>query len=184
MPNNSRPARLPAERRRYRLAVPVDYIEKRIFLVRNHRVMLANDLAPLYGVTTFNLNKAVKRNRRRFPADFMFQLLASESDALTFQIGISKPGGRGGRRSLPYAFTEEGVSMLSSVLRSERAVNVNIMIMRAFVRLRAGRKDLAQKVDTLEKRCDARFRDVWDTIRKLMNPPKPRRIGFAPDDPK
>ena len=104
-------------------------VEQSILLIRGHKVMLDADLARLYGVTTFNLNKAVKRNIDRFPEDFMFQLTYEEAAALRFQIGISKPAGRGGRRYLPYVFTEQGVAMLSSVLRSKNAVRVNIDVM-------------------------------------------------------
>ncbi len=110
---------------------PAERIARSILLIRGHKVMLDADLARLYSVRTFNLNKAVKRNLDRFPQDFMFQLTAEEAAALRFQIGISKTG-RGGRRYLPYAFTEQGVAMLSSVLRSKRAVQVNIEIMRPF----------------------------------------------------
>ena len=112
--------------------------------------MLDSDLAALYEVTTFNLNKAVKRNINRFPEDFMFQLTAEEADALRFQIGMSKAKGRGGRRYLPYVFSEQGVAMLSSVLRSRRAIQVNVEIMRAFVRLRrllASNEELALKLE-------------------------------------
>src|SRR5271157_4305739 len=114
--------------------VPREVIERRIYLIREHKVILDSDLAELYGVETFNLNKAVKRNLDRFPQDFMFQLTREEANVLRFQIGMSKPRGRGGRRYLPYAFTEQGVAMLSSVLNSRRAVQVNIAIMRTFVR--------------------------------------------------
>src|SRR5277367_5508165 len=107
---------------------PRESIEHRIYFIREHRVMLDSDLAKLYGVTTFNLNKAVRRNLKRFPSDFMFRLTPRDYSALIFQIGISNKG-RGGRRYLPYAFTRDGVSMLSSVLRSERAIHVNITIM-------------------------------------------------------
>ncbi len=167
--------------------MPVEVIEKRIYFVRGHRVMLDSDLAPLYGVTTFNLNKAVKRNRGRFPPDFMFQLLDAEADVLRFQIGISKPDGRGGRRYMPFAFTEQGVAMLSSVLRSPRAVWVNVAIMRAFVRLRelmVDNRDLAHRIDLLERKYEGRFKRVFDAIRRLMTPPVPphRTIGFAPSD--
>ncbi|MEJ2684414.1 MAG: ORF6N domain-containing protein [Candidatus Sulfobium sp.] len=132
---------------------------------------------------TFNLNKAVKRNIGRFPEDFMFQLSREEADSLRFQIGMSKEAGRGGRRYLPYVFTEQGVAMLSSVLNSERAVKVNIEIMRAFVKLRqllATNAGLARKLADLEKKYDAQFRVVFDAIRELMRPPeKPKRkIGF------
>lgn len=111
--------------------VPIERIENAILFIRGHKVMLDRDLAALYGVTTFNLNKAVKRNTDRFPEDFMFQLTAEEAGTLRFQIGMSKGKGRGGRRYLPYVFTEQGVAMLSSVLRSKRAVQVNVEIMRA-----------------------------------------------------
>ncbi len=164
------------------MTLPAERIEDRILVVRGHRVMLDADLAALYGVPTFRLNEAVKRNRARFPDDFMFQLTAEEVAALISQFAMSKPG-RGGRRTLPYVFTEQGVAMLSSVLNSERAVQVNIAIMRAFVRLRgilASHADLARRLDALEKRYDAQFKVVFDAIRALMVPPaKPRRrIGF------
>ena len=123
-----------------------------IRVIRGEKVLLDFDLAPLYGVTTGNLNKAVRRNRERFPSDFMFQLTAAEAESLIFQFGI--PKGRGGRRHRPYAFTEQGVAMLSSVLSSERAVNVNIAIMRAFVKLREAletNRELARKFDELER---------------------------------
>ncbi len=122
---------------------------------------------------TFNLNKAVKRNIDRFPQDFMFQLTKQEADSLRFQIGMSKKEGRGGRRYLPYAFTEQGVAMLSSVLNSERAVKVNIEIMRAFVSLRqmlASNAELARKLDALEKKYDHQFKVVFDAIKQLMTP--------------
>ena len=151
--------------------------------IRNRRVMIDSDIAGLYGVKTFNLNKAVKRNRQRFPADFMFQLTAKEAEALRFQIGISKPQGRGGRRYLPYAFTQEGIAMLSSVLHSPQAVGVNIEIMRAFVRLRnltGAVEVLARKTDAMERRYDAQFQVVFQVIRELKTPPDQprRRIGF------
>ena len=163
--------------------VPSERIERSILLIRGHKVMLDADLADLYGVTTFNLNKAVKRNMDRFPADFMFQLTADEARALRFQIGMSKPKGRGGRRYLPYVFTEQGVAMLSSVLRSKRAVQVNVEIMRTFVRLRqmlSSHAALARKLETLEKKYDAQFKVVFEAIRQLMTPsePKKRKIGF------
>jgi phage regulator Rha-like protein len=159
-------------------------IAQSIFLVRGHKVMLDSALAQLYQVETSNLNKAVQRNRDRFPADFMFQLTPEENTALRFQIGTSK--GRGGRRYLPYVFTEQGVAMLSSVLRSKRAVQVNIEIVRTFVRLReilATHKDLARKLATLENKYDQQFKIVFDAIRKLMSepPPKRRPIGFTAD---
>jgi hypothetical protein len=164
--------------------VPV-HVERKILVLRGERVMLDADLAELYGVPTKVLVQAVKRNRARFPADFMFELTADEDEArLRSQIVTSKPG-RGGRRTLPYAFTEQGVAMLSSVLRSGRAVAVNVEIMRAFVRLRtmlAGNVELARKLAALERKYDAQFKVVFDAIRELMEPPaKPRRpIGFRP----
>ncbi|TAJ22602.1 MAG: ORF6N domain-containing protein [Nitrospirae bacterium] len=166
--------------------MPLERIEKRILLLRGHKVMLDSDLAKLYGVTTFNLNKAVKRNIDRFPKDFMFQLTSEEAGILRFQIGISKSSGRGGRRYLPYAFTEQGVAMLSSVLKSNRAVQVNIAIMRAFVRLRemiASHKDLARRFDELEKKYDKQFKVIFDAIRELMAPATTRRrIGFQREE--
>jgi hypothetical protein len=145
--------------------------------------MLDADLAALYGVTTGNLNKAVKRNADRFPADFMFRLKGGEVEDLRFQIGISRWGGR---RRLPYAFTEQGVAMLSSVLRSDRAVRVNIAIMRAFVRLREAverDRELAERFAELEKRVGVHDREIGaiiDAIRQLMAPAKKpaREIGF------
>lgn len=166
--------------------IPVELIEKKILLIRGHKVMLDSDLAGLYGVETFNLNKAVKRNIERFPEDFMFQLTKEEADSLRFQIGMSKTEGRGGRRYLPYVFTEQGVAMLSSVLNSERAVKVNIEIMRAFVKLRqmlASNAELAHKLSELERkigRHDEEIKAVFNAIRELMKPPesKRRQIGF------
>jgi ORF6N domain-containing protein len=136
---------------RRRLA-PIDRIAQRIFVIRGEEVMLDSDLAVLYRVPTFRLNEAVKRNLTRFPEDFMFRLVKEEADCLTSQIAMSKAG-RGGRRTLPYAFTEHGVAMLSSVLNSERAVQMNILIIRTFVKLRkllAGHTELARKMERLE----------------------------------
>lgn len=169
--------------------IPIKQIEKKILLLRGEKVMLDRDLAELYKVTTFNFNKAVKRNLARFPEDFMFQLREEEFIALKFQIGMSKQTGRGGRRYLPYAFTEQGVAMLSSVLRSKRAVQVNIEIMRTFARLRqmiASNKELARRLAELEKKYDRQFKVVFDAIRELMAPPKApvRRIGFHRDGAK
>jgi ORF6N domain-containing protein len=131
------------------------------------------------------LNRSVKRSRARFPADFMFQLTSEEAEALRCQIGTSNTG-RGGRRFRPYAFTEQGVAMLSSVLRSKRAVQVNVEIMRAFVHVRrwlVTHEDLARKLDALEKRYDMQFRSVFEAIRQLMTPPEPlrKRVGFHGD---
>ncbi len=161
-------------------------IERRIYLLRGLRVILDADLAEMYGVPTKSLNLAVKRNRDRFPDDFMFQLTVEEADGLRFQIETSKPV-RGGRRYRPYAFTEQGVAMLSSVLRSSRAVQVNIAIMRAFVRLRElllTNADLARKLDAMEAKYDSQFKVVFDALRQLMTPPDPprRRIGFKADE--
>jgi hypothetical protein len=161
--------------------IPVERIERRIFLIRGHKVMLSNDLAELYEVEPRILVQAVKRNIDRFPEDFMFQLSQEEFSILKSQIVISSWGGL--RRATPYAFTEQGVAMLSSVLRSKRAVQVNIEIMRAFVRLRrllASHADLARKLEALEKKYDAQFKVVFDAIRQLMTPPETKRrpIGF------
>jgi hypothetical protein len=163
--------------------IPVETIQSRILLIRGHKVMLDADLAQLYQVSTGRLNEQVKRNRGRFPEDFMFELSKEELDNLKSQIATSSSWG-GRRRSRPYAFTQEGVAMLSSVLRSKRAVQVNIAIMRAFVKLRellATHKDLALKLDALEKKYDAQFQVVFDAIRKLMEPdelPPRQQIGF------
>ena len=164
--------------------IPVERIERSIFLIRGHKVLLDSDLAALYDVETKRLVEAVKRNIDRFPADFMLQLTKDEFAVLRSQIATSNmKSGRGGRRSLPYAFTEQGVAMLSSVLRSPRAIQVNVEIMRAFVRLRsmiASNADLARKLTALEKKYDAQFKVVFDAIRQLMVPPKEKaaRIGF------
>jgi hypothetical protein len=157
-------------------------IEKAIYLIRGEKVMLDRDLASLYEVETGALNRQVKRNLQRFPADFMFQLTTDESNSLRCQIGISKRG-RGGRRFLPYVFTEQGVAMLSSVLNSERAILVNIEIMRAFVKLRqllASNAELSRRLDELESKYDKQFRVVFEAIRQLMATPARDRkaIGF------
>src|SRR6266478_427225 len=157
-------------------------VERRIFLVRGQKVMLDKDLAELYRVPTKSLNLAVKRNADRFPADFMFELTDDEAAGLRFHFETSKRG-RGGRRYLPYAFTEQGVAMLSSVLRSPRAVQVNIAIMRTFVRLRemlATNQKLRRKIEDMEKRYDARLQIVFATIESMLEDedlPK-RGIGF------
>jgi phage regulator Rha-like protein len=144
--------------------------------------MLDSDLAELYGVETRALVQAVGRNKDRFPEDFMFRLTKEEFSRLRSQIVTSNEG-RGGRRYPPYAFTEQGVAMLSTVLRSARAVQVNIEIMRAFVRLRqliASNAELSKRLDELEKKYDQQFKVVFDAIRQLMTPPDPprRRLGF------
>jgi ORF6N domain. len=138
----------------------------------------------MYGVETKNLNKAVKRNITRFPADFMFQLTAEEAAALRFQIGTSSDAGHGGRRYNPYVFTEQGVAMLSSVLNSERAVEVNIGIMRAFVQMRelaGSNRGITKRLDELERKYDSQFKVVFEAIRQMMEPPtkKARKIGFV-----
>jgi len=161
--------------------IPAERIERSIYLLRGQRVMLSTHLAVLYGVEVRVLVQAVKRNLERFPKDFMFQLTRTEFANLKSQFVISSWGGL--RRAAPYAFTEQGVAMLSSVLRSKRAVQVNIEIMRAFVRLRqmlASHRDLARRLDALEKKYDAQFKVVFDALRELMNPPAGRRraIGF------
>ena len=168
-----------------RSLVPLERIEGLILVIRGQKVMLDEDLAALYGVETKVLNQAVKRNIDRFPDDFMFQLTREEHDILRSQNVTSKPTGRGGRRTPPYAFTEQGVAMLSSVLRSQRAVQVNIQIMRTFVNLRrmlATHEALARKLTALERKYDRQFKVVFDAIRELMTPPEPkkrRRIGFG-----
>ncbi len=159
----------------------VAQVDRKIVLLRGERVMLDADLAGLYQVETRVLTQAVKRNVERFPPDFMFQLTADETAILRSQTGISSS--YGGRRYAPYAFTEQGVAMLSSVLRSSRAIAVNIEIMRTFVRLRAmlaTHADLARKLATLERKYDAQFRVVFDAICELMTPPSSARrpIGF------
>ena len=164
--------------------IPQEVIEKEIFLIRGKKVMLDRDLAGLYGVTTGNLNKAVKRNVERFPEDFMFQLNKEEGDSLRFQFGSLKRGQH--PKYLPYAFTEQGVAMLSSVLRSKKAIQVNIAIMRVFVRLKeiiSTHKELAHKLDLLERKIekhDEEIRGIFEAIRQLMAPPErpKRRIGF------
>jgi hypothetical protein len=163
------------------LPIPAERIEKAILLIRGQKVMLDRDLAELYGVTTGNLNKAVRRNLDRFPPDFMIQLKKEEYESLRFQFGILKKGRHS--KYLPYAFTEQGVAMLSSVLRSKRAVHVNIEIMRAFVRLRqilAAHKELELKLEEMEMKYDEQFQVVFEAIRQLMTPPDPprKRIGF------
>ena len=164
--------------------VPAERIERAILVLRGHKVMLDKDLAALYGVPTKALLQAVKRNSERFPSDFMLHLEKQEVASLRSQFVTSNKPGRGGRRYAPYAFTEQGVAMLSTVLNSPRAIAVNIEIMRAFVRLRlilASNKELARRLDELEANTGARFRQVFEAIRQLMAPPEPmkRPIGFV-----
>ena len=161
--------------------VTAERIESIILFIRGQKVILDRDLAELYGVTTGNLNKAVRRNLDRFPPDFMFQLKQEEYESLRFHFGILKRGQHS--KYMARAFTEQGVAMLSSVLRSKRAVHVNIEIMRAFVRLRqilTAHKDLERKLAALENKYDEQFRVVFEAIRQLMTPPETERkkIGF------
>jgi ORF6N domain len=165
--------------------VPVERIESRILLIRGHKVMLDSDLAELYGVTTKRLNEQLKRNKERFPADFVFQLTVEEAKVLRSQFATSKPG-RGGRRYRPYAFTEHGAIMAATVLSSHRAIEVSVYVVRAFVKLREmlrPHKDLGRKLAELEKRIEGHDEEIialFEAIRQLMEPPeKPtKRIGF------
>ena len=167
-------------------SIPIEIIAQKIFLIRGHKVMLDKDLAKLYGVKTKRLNEQVARNRKRFPEDFMFQLTEEEANSLRSQIATSN---RGGRRYLPYAFTQEGVAMLSGVLNSNRAITVNIQIMRAFVQLKAfllTHTELAKRLESLERKFgdhDEKIQLIFEAIKKLLEPPpeKPKRqIGFGP----
>ncbi len=166
--------------------IPIEVVSQKIFFIRGQKVMLDVDLAELYGVSVIRLNEQVKRNRSRFPEDFMFQINKNELESLRSQFAISKIEGRGGRRYLPYAFTEHGVAMLSSVLRSPRAVQMNILIVRAFIKIReilASNKDLAQKIEELQREQKAQNRhinSIYSILEKLINEPvKPtKRIGF------
>jgi len=170
------------------LPVPIELVERRIYLIRGRKVMLDTALAELYRVPVFRLNEAVKRNLNRFPDDFMFQLSTEETESLTSQIAISKKG-RGGRRTRPYAFTEHGVAMLSAVLKSPRAVQMSILIVRAFVKMRellASHKDLAARVEKLEAAQKEHgsiigiLAEEIDEMKRLPEPTK-RRIGFKAD---
>jgi hypothetical protein len=180
-----------------KLALKPENIVQLVFFVRGEKVMFDADLAKLYGVSTKALNQAFRRNKQRFPSDFAFQLSTAEYDNLRSQIVTSSAGGtnlrsqivtsslHGGRRRPPYAFTEQGVAMLSSVLRSARAVEVNIAIMRTFVQLRRlmdTNRDLARKIESLEKKYDEQFAEVFAAIKELVAPPAtPRKqIGFHP----
>jgi hypothetical protein len=167
-----------------RAVVPESRIARHIAFVRGHKVMLDQDLAVLYGVSTTRLNEQVRRNSERFPSDFMFQLTSEEAEHLRSQFATSS-WRHGGRRFLPLAFTEQGVAMLSGVLNSRRAVRVNVEIMRTFVKLRqilSSHADLARKLEELEKKYDSQFRVVFDAIRELMSvePGEDRLIGFRP----
>ena len=160
--------------------IPIEVIERKILLVRGEKVMLDADLAELYGVETKALKRAVKRNIERFPEDFLIQITSEEFESLRCHFGTSK---RGGIRYLPYAFTENGVAMLSSILNSKRAIQVNIQIMRAFTMLReilGTHEELRRKLEDMEKKYDSQFKVVFEAIKHLMAPPaKPKRkIGF------
>ena len=161
--------------------IPVERIEQIILAIRGERVIVDSELAKLYGITTARLNQQVRRNLERFPADFMFKLTKEEYDSLMLQIATSK--GRGGRRKLPFVFTEHGAIMAANVLNSERAVRASVEVVRAFVHLRqllGSNKELARKLDELERKYDRQFKIVFDAIRQLMTPPehKRRKIGF------
>jgi phage regulator Rha-like protein len=165
--------------------IQVEVIERKIYLIRGHKVMLDSDLAELYGVETKRLNEQVRRNPKRFPDDFMFQLTVEETESLRSHFATLKSGRGTHRKYLPYVFTEQGVSMLSSVLNSDRAIEVNVQIMRTFVKLRelmATHKDLARKLADIEKKYDSQFKVVFDAIRQLMIPPETKKkgkIGFG-----
>jgi len=168
------------------MVIAAEQVGRRIYTVRGQNVMLDSDLAELYGVETSSLNRAVKRNISRFPDDFMFQPTVEEAQSLMFQFGTSNAG-RGGRRKPTSAYTEQGVAMLSSVLRDERAVQINIAIMRAFVSLRGALtqdNDLARRILTLEQKYDEQFEVIFEAIRLLIEvPPAPeRRMRFRAGD--
>jgi hypothetical protein len=167
--------------------IPVEIIEKKIYLIRGHKVILDSDLAELYGVETKRLNEQVRRNLKRFPDDFMFQLTEEEAESLRSQFATLKSGRGKHRKYLPYAFTEQGVAMLSSVLNSDRAIEVNVQIMRTFVKLRemlSSNKELAHKLTLLENRIekhDGEIKAIFNAIRQLMVPPETKSkkpIGF------
>lgn len=165
--------------------VPQEVIENKILFIRGRKVMLDKDLAQLYGVKTRVLNQAVRRNTARFPEDFMFQLTKEETEKLLRSQFVTLKRGKH-YKYLPYAFTENGVAMLSSVLNSERAVQVNIQIMRTFTRLREmlmTHKDLKDKIEAMEKKYDYQFKIVFDAIKELLEPPKKtkKKIGFLRD---
>jgi hypothetical protein len=168
--------------------IPMNRITRAILMLRGERVILDQDIADLYGVPTKRLNESVRRNGARFPEDFMFQLNAEEWAVLRSQSATSSSGSWGGRRTPPYAFTENGVAMLSSVLNSESAIQVNIAIMRAFTDLRrmlTSHHDLARKLEDLESKYDSQFKIVFEAIRQLMAPNisnKKRPIGFRKED--
>ncbi|MCD6393221.1 MAG: ORF6N domain-containing protein [Planctomycetes bacterium] len=164
------------------IIIPAERIQQCIYLIRKQKVMLDKDLAALYGVPTKRLNEQVQRNIARFPSDFMFQLNNDETEVLRSQSATSKKG-RGGRRYNPYAFTEQGVAMLSSVLRSKRAVEVNIAIMRTFVKLREILADnalLRRKIESMERKYDEKFQQVFEVLKYMIaEETKPKQpFGF------
>ena len=164
--------------------LPVARVESVILLIRGEKVILDSDLAALYGVSTKRLNEQVKRNRNRFPPDFLFRLTKADWGSLMSHPATSKPG-RGGRRKLPYAFTEHGAIMAANVLSSERAIQASVQVVRAFVKLRqilSSNAELADRLDSLEKKYDNQFKVVFDAIRELMtpSPAKTKQIGFRP----
>jgi len=163
-------------------SIPVEVIASKILLIRGKKVMLDRDLAELYDVETRQLTRQVRRNIERFPEDFMFQLTKEEFQNLMCHFGTSN---RGGTRKLPYAFTEQGVAMLSGVLHSKRAIRVNVQIMRAFTQLRRmllTNTDLRRKIEAMEKKYDRKFAIVFEAIKQLLEPPKQTRaIGFHAD---
>ncbi|MBF0494759.1 MAG: ORF6N domain-containing protein [Candidatus Omnitrophica bacterium] len=171
--------------KKHLLLIPAERIENKIYLIRGHKVMIDADLAELYKVETARLTRQVRRNFDRFPPDFMFKLTAKEFENLRCQFGISSWGGR---RYLPYVFTEQGVAMLSSVLNSRRAIQANIAIMRTFTKLRqmmGSHKDLKNKIEEMEKKYDGQFQLVFDALKELLAPPpapKKGQIGFCPSE--
>jgi hypothetical protein len=176
--------------------IPIERIEQKIYVIRGERVILDSDLASIYGVTTTRFNEAIKRNSNRFPGDFIFQLTADEHEALKSHIAISNnegsltsqnatsKKGRGGRRYLPYVFTEHGALMAANVVKSDQAVDASVQVVRAFVKMRtmlASHTELSKKINDLEKKYDSQFKSVFEAIKRLMLPPvKPRGgIGFV-----
>jgi len=178
------PQNMRRRRREKPALVPISRIERTIIRLRGHSVMLDSDLADLYGVTTKRLNEQVRRNRFRFPADFMFEMTPSESEHLRSQIATSSSNRHGGRRSLPFVFTEHGAIMAATILNSSRAVQMSIRVVRAFVGLRQlleSNAALAKRLAALERKYDGHFAVVFNAIRELMPPrasPK-KRIGFS-----
>lgn len=178
-----------SEEQANKIMLPDEIISNKIYLIRDVKVMLDKDLAELYGVLTGNLNKAVKRNIKRFPEDFMFQLTKDEFENLKFQFGISSWGGT---RSLPHAFTEQGVAMLSGILNSDRAINVNIQIMRIFTKIREVLTDnlsvkleieeIKKKLESQDKNIELVFTYLDELIEKQDNPKPRKQIGFKPNN--